>query len=349
MLAAGCAEIQNELTHVRGVYPGLPPPPPPPEPPPFVIDVPQPPVLPLPELAMPFPPARLDRTQAATALAGDPMALRFLALRALTEEGLLPIPEAVSRREANLGALLPLTSATRPPVEAELPIPPLPRLLDRFRSLDPESAERAFLLDQILGADPTRRVDLAPHDKVSGRKVLDRLARLEDAGLITPEERRREAGAVEALVATLPEVLLPPPEPEKPKPAKRKVAGKGGTGTAGTGARRLEGGVTGRLEVIPSPTIFEAPKIDAGFAGKAGVHLLSMATAAYGDKAWEALTNQFKQELAGLSFTVQRADLGELGVTYRLVAGPLEPAAAERLCGVIRQKGQACMPTPWPQ
>lgn len=349
-LLAGCAEIQNELTHATGAYPGLPKPPPPAAPPPFVIDVPQPPLLPPPDLALPFPPARLGRDEAAARLAGDPMALRFLALRALTEDGLVPIPEAVERRDANLGALLPLTAAARPPAEARLPIPPIPAIVERFRALPRDAAERAFLLDQILEARPAERVVLAPHDKASARTVLERLGRLEDAGLINADQRAREAAAVETLMATLPEVLLPP-EPEAPEPPRRKVAGKAGAAGSGSGAatRRLQGGVTGKLEVIPSPLAFEPPKIGADFTGKTGVHLLSMATASYGEKAWEALSNQFKQDLAGLGYTVQKADLGELGVTYRLIAGPLEPAAAEKLCGVIRQKGQACMPTPWPQ
>jgi hypothetical protein len=293
---------------------------------------------------LPPPPATLTLDEAAALLRGDPMALRFLAMRALAENDLVSAEDAAARRDANMGALLPLTAGSKPAADSDLPIPPIDAILDRFRTLKPGSDERAFLLDQVLARRPEPRVVMAPHDRASARTLLLRLGRLEDAGLITPEQRAVEQAAVDALMATLPEALVIP-EPENPEKPAVATGPRGG----GSSARRMPGGVSGKLEVIPSPTAFEPPKISAEFTGKAGVHLLSMATASYGDKAWEALTNQFKQELAGLSFAVQKADLGELGVTYRLIAGPMEAAAAERLCGVIRQKGQACMPTPFPQ
>jgi hypothetical protein len=40
--------------------------------------------------------------------------------------------------------------------------------------------------------------------------------------------------------------------------------------------------------------------------------------------------------------------LGDLGTTYRLIAGPLDPAAAEALCKTLLPQGQACTPTPFP-
>lgn len=350
-LLAGCAELQNSYVHATGDYPGLPKREPVgSRPDRLVIDLPEPPVPPPPPLALPFPPATLNLSEAAAVLADDPMALRFLALRALTEQGLVPLSEAEARWDANTGALLPMTAKTRPAVGIDLPIPPVDAILARFRALEPDSAERGFLLEQLLSAHPEQREALAPHDKVAARKLLERLGRLESAGLIASDARTREAEAVETLLATLPEVLLPP-EPEEPDPPARKLArsGSGAGSGSGSATRRMPGGVSGKLEVVPSPAAFEPPKISADFTGKAGIHLLSMASAAYGDRAWQALSNQFKQELAGLSFAVQKADLGELGVTYRLIAGPMEAGAAERLCGVIRQKGQACMPTPFPQ
>lgn len=358
-LLAGCQDLGNRLDYTavqveraaqgdKFVSPGLEPlhaakgyrANPPSEPPP-----PQP--MPPERDLVPFPVGVLTPDQAEMLLAGDPMALRFLALKLLTARGLVPVDEAVARKQANLGALLPLTTPEPPAAGLEAPIPPLPQVMDRFGGLGTgaergnvatRAAERDFLTDVLLPKQPAKRQPYSPPDIASARKLQDRLARLEDAGLVTPEERAEETEAVDKLIASgvLPEVLQPPKPPEKPK--KKKVGGRG---------NRMPGGVSGRLEIIPSPPGVEAPKLAGGAKGPAGVHLLSMGSAAHGDKAWEALTKEHA-ELGGLGHTVSRADLGELGVTYRLVAGPVEPAQAESLCATLRTRGQACTPTPFP-
>lgn len=323
------------LYAAKGYTPNPPSEPPPPQPMPPAREL------------VPFPVGVLTPEQAETLLAGDPMALRFLALKQLTARGLVPVDEATTRKDANLGALLPLTAPEPPAAGLEAPIPPLAQVMERFGGLGTgaergngatRTAERDFLTDALLPKAPARRQSYAPPDIASARKLQDRLARLEDAGLVTPEERTGETEAVDKLIAsgTLPEVLQPPKPPEKPK--KKKASGRG---------NRMPGGVSGRLEIIPSPPGVEPPKLSSGAKGPAGMHLLSMGSASHGDKAWDALTKEHA-ELAGLGHTVSRADLGELGVTYRLIAGPVEPAQAESLCATLRTRGQACSPTPFP-
>jgi len=296
---------------------------------------------PPPPEALPFPAGRLAPGQAEVLLAGDPMALRFLAVKQVAARGLAPVEECAARKDTNLGALLPLTAPIPPAAGLDQPLPPVSDVLDRmdglYRGGRGDNAERAFLLDALLPKEPAGRQPYSPQDIASARKLQDRLGRLEDAGLITPEQRASESEAVEKLIAsgTLPEVLQPPPPPAKPKP-KAKKTGRGS---------RMEGGVSGRLEVIPSPN--EPPKLTANAKGPAGMHLLSMGNPEFGDRAWEALQKE-QPELAGLGHTVARADLGELGVTYRLVAGPLEPAQAQSLCATLKARGQTCTPTPFP-
>lgn len=308
---------------------------PPPEPPP-------------PDL-VPFPEGRLAPEQAEVLLAGDPMAQRFLALKALTQRGLVPVEDAGQRKDANLAALLPLTVSQPPAAGLEAPVPPLAQMVERFDRLSqgPKAtaparmAERDFLADALLPRQPERRQSYAPPDVVSARRLQERLGRLEDSGLISPEQRAGETAAVDKLLAggTLPQVFAPPPPPPappKPKPVTRKNR-----------VSRMPGGVSGRLEVIPSPPGVVAPQLATGAKGPAGVHLLSMGSAGHGDKAWEALVKEHP-ELNGLGHTVSRADLGDLGVTYRLIAGPLEPAQAEILCATLKTRGQSCTPTPFP-
>lgn len=345
---AGCADLENQAWEMsNGHRPGLPAPRPPE--PPVALPAPLPPEPPLPPAApIPFAAAPMDTNQAARLLKDDPLALRFVALRRLAEDGLVPPEEALVRKEANMGALLPLTAARKPAAELLQPIPSPDEIAARLRRLaasgrngPQRAAERAFLMDQLLPAAPGEGVVLTPHDLVSARKVLERLNRLEAAGLVTPDEHSREALAVEGMMADLPETVAPPPPPPEPPKPKKKTTGRSG--------QRIAGGVSGKLEVIPSPSAVEAPKLPANYQGQVGAHLLSMASAAYGDRAWEALKTQFKAELGELGYKVERADLGELGVTYRLVAGPMDQAASERLCAALRGKGQACMPTPFPK
>lgn len=320
------------------------------EPAPLLAASPHPAPIPPPADTLPFPPGRLAIPQAETLLAGDPMALRFLAMKGLAAQGLVPVTDAAQRRDDNLGALLPLTAPLAPAAGLERPIPPVGQVMDEMARLaagkargsdDSRAAERDFLVDRLLPKAPARRQPWGPQDIASARTLQERLGRLEDAGLITPEQRAAETAAMDALIAggklpeTAPVAIAPPPP--KPKPVK-KAAGRGA---------RMPGGVSGQLVVIPSPPEVTAPKLAPDSKAPAGVHLLSMGTASHGDRAWETLKKEHA-ELAGLGHTVQRADLGELGVTYRLIAGPMDTARAEQLCATLTPRGQSCTPTPFP-
>lgn len=335
-LTAGCADMAEpvELAAPSIAQPAEPPLPAAPEPPPA------------------FPAGRVDAAQAAILLAGDPMAQRFLALKELADKTLVPRDDAVARRASNIGALLPLTAPRPPAAGLDRPMPPVDAFVSRFAELGTDTprgtdatrqAERAFLLDALLPKQPAQRQQYAPPDQSSARAFKERLGRLEDCGLVTPEERTAELAALDTLVAsgTLPEVLAAAPPPEKPK-AKAKAKGSA-TGRVS----RMPGGVSGKLEVIPSPASVNAPPLPAGAKGPAGIHLLSMGTAAHGEKAWDALKKEHA-ELGELGYKVSRADLGDLGVTYRLIAGPVDPAQAEKLCAALKPRGQTCTPTPFP-
>lgn len=297
------------------------------------------PVPPPPE-ALPFPTGSIAPEQAEILLVGDPMALRFLAIKQLAALGLVPPGDAGERREANLGALLPMTATASPAANLDQPIPSLAGIVGRFSDPKTSPGERAFLLDALLPRIPTQRQAYVPRDIATARQIQDRLDRLDQSGLITPDEHTREAAALDQLIAggTLPQVLAPPAPPPPPPPAKKTRSGRG---------NRVPGGVSGRLEVIPSPPGVTAPKLAANAKGPAGLHLLSMGTATHGDKAWEALQKD-NPELAGLGHVVVRTDLGDLGVTYRLIAGPVDAAQAPSLCAAIAVRGQDCTPTPFP-
>lgn len=314
------------------------------------------PVAPPPE-TLPFPAGTLPLAQAEILLAGDPMAMRFLAVKGLAEQGLIPVEDAAQRRDANLGALLPMTAPQPPAAGLEKSVPPASRIIDEVAGLAAgqgrgndasRAAEQDFLIDTLLPKTPTARRAWPPQDVDSARKQQERLGRLQDAGLITPEQRAAETAALDTLIAGggLPQQLVPPtpmaaaePAPAKPKAAPSKSAGRAGA--------RMPGGVSGKLVVLPSPPQVNAPALAADSKEQGGLHLLSMASAAHGDKAWEALKKEHP-DLAKLGYTVARTDLGELGVTYRLIAGPLPAAEAHSMCATLKGQGQSCTPTVFP-
>ena len=271
------------------------------------------------------------------------MAQRFLVMKQLLDSGLVTPVEALPRIETNKGAILPLTTPFPPAIDLDRPVPSAGSLVGRLRELSSDTGrgspanradEHVFLLDGILPAEPTARQPLMPPDMIAARKLLPRLNVLRDVGLISEAERDKEVRAVQSLIASgkLPETEYTPPPPPPPP---HKVVKKRSRRNFGT-------------EFAPNPPGVAPPKLESKAKSKAGVQLLSMASATHGEKAWAALQKEFP-ELAQLTYKAVKADLGDLGVTYRLIAGPLDADSAERLCTELRAKSQSCSPTPFPE
>ncbi|CUW38671.1 conserved exported protein of unknown function [Magnetospirillum sp. XM-1] len=263
-------------------------------------------------------------------IASDPEAQRFLLLRQLVEAGLVTPEEAGTRRAANIGALLPFSA---PPPAAGLSRPVALRdIADRLSRLSvpvagqPASvrqAERDFLMDTLLPAEPLLRAPPARQEKealATGRRRAEDLGRL---GLLEHDEFQREMAAIVAAERTLANAPPPPPPPPKKKPRKKPPVPDGGV----PGATK-PGDIPGGVQPFN-------PK------GTLGLHLLSMASPTTTDKAVEALKKEFP-ELAPLEFKAVKTDIPDLGTTYRLMAGPLSGADAETLCRALRGKGQSC-------
>ncbi len=301
--------------------------PPPPPPPP-------PPLKPVSILYY----AKVTGDDAVTLLQGDTFALRVLALRQLAEARVVPVQEADVRIDANRGALLPM-SEQPPSAWLDRPIPPVPQILEIAKLMDPGSNSIRLLLDSLLPAAPTMRMALLPQNKQAARAVLDRLDRLDATGLISPEQHAAE---VEALYALINSTRLPdtdaPPLPPPPPPPKAKPKGHG-SGAGHRGSSPL---------YVPDPTNFEAPKLDPKTTSQAGLYLMQVPDPSQADKAWTMLKTQ-SPELAKLGMVLVRTDLGDVGVTWRLVAGPVTVEEARSLCEGVRTKNQDCTPIPFPK
>lgn len=92
-------------------------------------------------------------------------------------------------------------------------------------------------------------------------------------------------------------------------------------------------------EAAPAPTA-QATAAGAGFR----IQLAAVKSEADARAAWDRLQKAHAELLGGLQPTIQRADLGEQGIFYRVQGGPLPSReAAAALCERLKAKSQACL------
>lgn len=87
----------------------------------------------------------------------------------------------------------------------------------------------------------------------------------------------------------------------------------------------------------------------AGFAITPGTHYIqlgSVKNAAGAAGEWGKIQKKYPAELSSVKYRVQRADLGERGVFYRIQAGPMSGESAGEICGAIKAENPgACLVT----
>lgn len=244
-------------------------------------------------------------------------ARRFAVLRDLVERGLVTPDEFAVRRTANLGALLPYSE--RPPaLGLDWPPPGAEAVAGRLRALAAglegrsltaaeHAAERRTILDALLPAQPPlrRQAPAGPLDPAALAAHLARLQELRGAGLIGAEEQARERAAAERLVATAETRAAPRPLTAAP-PAK--------------------------------------PAAAVAKAGGVAVHLGSLRSEPAARRGWSDLRQRFPELLGRLDPAFSRVEVAGKGTFWRITAGPLEAAAAQRLCDALKQRRQYCQP-----
>lgn len=134
---------------------------------------------------------------------------RFLILKELAEKDFITKEEFISRRQANLGGLLPLTYPA-PGVGIDQPVPSPDLIIERLdvlkdgvenRAITPRefSAERDVIIEALMSPNPRSRLkNPAPSKNIlDAAKDLRRLEALYNMGLITAPEREKEKRAIE--------------------------------------------------------------------------------------------------------------------------------------------------------
>ncbi len=101
----------------------------------------------------------------------------------------------------------------------------------------------------------------------------------------------------------------------------------------------------------PAPTVAAPPKPpqtaavpSAGNATGYRLQLGAVKTPEMAKSEGDRIKRQYGDLVGSLALSVERADLGDRGVFYRIHIGPIADAAqAERLCAELRQRGQGCI------
>lgn len=248
---------------------------------------------------------------------------RFSTIRALRDQGLITDDEYQTRRRANVGGLLPLTSP--PPAEGlDRPVPSSEQISGRLRAIgralemraitiSQHASERTMILDALMPSAPVvvAKPALPPKGLMQAADAVRRLEKLRDSGYISSDEYARERRAIElSMQPVQPSASMAPQaapvkavemaEAEKPKPSG------------------------------PQP----------------GIHLASYRSENQAERGWAQIKRAQKEVLADLNHYIAKVTLGRKGTYYRLKAGPVaSQGEATTLCRTLKRRRQFCEPT----
>jgi cell division septation protein DedD len=146
----------------------------------------------------------------------------------------------------------------------------------------------------------------------------------------------------------------PPPPPPTPIPAASAPVGAPPTavpstvapGTAPAGAAARPEQLAGLAPANSRPTASQPAEAvsQPGKGGGVRLQLGAVRSEGVAREEWARIKRSNPDLLGHLTAVAIRADLGDKGVYYRIQAGPVaDPAAAERLCGELRQRHLACI------
>jgi len=251
---------------------------------------------------------------------------RFKTMISLRDQGLLTHEEFNTRRQANIGALLPLTSP--PPASGlDRPVPGTEQISGRLRaigrglemraiSVAQHSAERSMILDALMPAAPVSVANpgTPPQGLLEAADAVRWLEQLNEEGLITSDEYASERMSIE--------LAMQPRASAQPQAAMPMAAPSMSMAEQQAGAPNMLSG--------PQPA----------------VHLASYRSQKDAERGWAQLRRAFNDDLGGLVSEISEVNLGDKGIFFRLKAGPLpDKAESKALCGRLKALRQFCEPS----
>ncbi len=149
------------------------------------------------------------------------------------------------------------------------------------------------------------------------------------------------------------EHLLPPPEkplprpappPSSPSPQREQPPATASSTPASPPAPPPAAIPQAASPGKPPPAQAAPPKTAATGAGGARLQLGSVRSEDGARQEWERIKRKNADLLGTLSATPIRADLGDKGIYYRILTGPVaDQAAAERICSELKQRSVGCI------
>lgn len=250
---------------------------------------------------------------------------RFETLAKLRDQGLITPDEYAERRKANIGALLPMTNPAPASTGLDRPVPAAEQLVGRLNAINralemrainiaQHSAERTTIINGLLPATPrtTMNPPLPPRGLIEAADNVRKLEAMKERGIISNDEYTKEKDAIER--------TLSPPAPPRPPAA---------PASAGT--------------AVPQTAVGVSPLVGGGSGPKPAVHIASYRSEDAASKGWTQLRRAYQPQLGNLQPEITRVNLGaQKGVFYRLMAGPLSQADADRVCRELKAKRQYC-------
>ncbi len=243
---------------------------------------------------------------------------RFKTMRALRDQSLITQDEFATRRRANIGSLLPLTS---PPPAAGLdrPVPTTGQISGRLRaigralemramSVSQHTAERSMILDALMPGAPVvvANPGKPPEGLMEAADAVRPLEQIQDGGFISSYEYTRERKAIERTM--------------RPKP------------------------MASREGITVASTLKAATQVSPARAALPAVHLASYRSRKAADRGWIQLRRAHREVLDNLESEITKVNLGpRKGIFYRLKAGPVaDKAAAAEVCRKLKSRRQYC-------
>ncbi len=177
----------------------------------------------------------------------------------------------------------------------------------------------------------------------------DKLAKSSVEKLLPPPEQPlpRPPPAPVKTTAAPPVPMLPPEaSPAEARPAPGVSSSRGGAPQAAAALSAIPAAAPqpASPSSVQKAAVPAATERTSGMAARAvEVRLGSLRTPEAAREEWQRLKRANGDLLGNLKANAVSVDLGEKGIWYRITAGPLDEAGADRLCSEMKQRNHGCI------
>lgn len=237
-------------------------------------------------------------------------------------------------------------------LDSEEPVDRLEAFAAEAEKIIQESEERQKTLDLIEDATGVKAVEAATEEATPAPSEI---ASAEETQTIKQEVVKIKPEDLMQQVQKPAQAQQPGTSPDTLEYVKEVLEKKDGKVASAQSASSLDAALNtipeeeARAAAARVAAVKPAAGTAAAVAVSEGTHYIQLGSVKTSDGAaaeWSKLQKKYPAQLANLQYRVQRADLGERGVFYRIQAGPISGESASDLCDSIKaQSPGACLVT----